>query len=105
MANSVHFTPYLPMRKLTGEHREFITCLAFSASGAYLASASQDGIVAIWGTVDGAQISSFHLDTYALSLAWDGREPFRLFIGCLDGTAMYINNLQVSHYIMRKWLY
>lgn len=94
--NSTRFVPYLPIRTLTGEHREFITCLAFSISGAYLASASQDGVVTIWGTTDGAQISSFQLGTSALALAWDTRQQFKLFVGCLNGTAVYVDNLQVG---------
>ncbi len=96
ISNSTCFVPYFPTRTLMGEHREFITCLAFSASGAYLASASQDGVVTIWGTTDGAQISSFQLGTSALALAWDTRQQFKLFVGCMDGTAVHIDNLQVG---------
>jgi len=88
-------TPYIPLRRLTGEHKERITSLAFSSGGDYLASASEDGVLVIWNIVNGAQVSSARFDSPVLSLAWDARRQTRLFIGCVDGTTVYIDNYQV----------
>ena len=89
-------TPYLPIRRLTGEHKEPITYLAFSSTSNYLASASEDGVLVIWNILNGAQVSSVRFDSPVLSLVWDSRRQTRLFIGCVDGTAVYIDNYQVT---------
>lgn len=88
-------TPYLPIRRLTGEHKEPITCLAFSATGDYLASASEDGVLVIWNIANGAQVASIQFENPVLSLAWDSQHQARLFVGCSDGIAAYIDNYQV----------
>lgn len=88
-------TPYIPIRRLAGEHKERITCLAFSSTGSYLASGSEDGVLVIWSIVDGAQVWSVRFDSPVLSLVWDARRQTRLFAGCVDGTAVYIDNHHV----------
>ena len=87
--------PYLPIRRLTGEHKEPITCLAFSLAGDYLASASEDGVLVIWNIASGAQVASIQFENPVSSLVWDSRYQARLFVGCLDGIAVYIDNYQV----------
>ena len=88
-------SPYLPIRRITGGHKKSIQCLAFSEIGNYLASASEEGIVVIWKTDDGVQVSSFQLESPPSCLAWDCQRKTRLFIGCLDGTAGCIDEFEV----------
>lgn len=94
MANP-HIGPYLPTRRLTGEHSDSVICLAFSANGRYLASGSDDAMLVIWRVEDGIKLSSFRLESPALSLVWDSLRENRLFVGCLDGTAAFIDKFQV----------
>ncbi|KAF8347502.1 WD40-repeat-containing domain protein [Amanita rubescens] len=94
MANYPHVGPYLPTRRLAGEHGDSIISLAFSAKGRYLASGSDDSTLVIWDVEDGNKLSSFRLDSRALSLVWDSHREDRLFVGCVDGTAAFIDKFQ-----------
>lgn len=100
MVNRPHIGPYLPTRRLTGEHGDSVICLAFSANARYLASGSDDATLVIWRVEDGIKLSSFRLDSPALSLVWDSHRENRLFIGCLDGTAGFIDKFKVLFQII-----
>jgi WD40 repeat protein len=88
-------SPYLPIRRFTGGHKKPIQCLAFSETGNHLASACEDGTLVIWKTDSGIQVSSFQLESPALSLAWDCQRETRIFIGCLNGIVGYIDKYEV----------
>ncbi|KAF8675478.1 hypothetical protein AX14_005116 [Amanita brunnescens Koide BX004] len=94
MVNRLHIGPYLPTHRLTGEHGDSVICLAFSANGRYLASGSDDATLVIWRVEDGIKLSSFRLDSPVLSLVWDSHRENRLFVGCLDGTAGFIDKFK-----------
>ncbi|KAF8724437.1 hypothetical protein AX14_008812 [Amanita brunnescens Koide BX004] len=94
MANYSHIGPYLPTRRLAGEHGDSVISLAFSTKGRYLASGSDDSILVIWDVEAGTKVFFFRLDSPALSLVWDSHREDRLFVGCMDGTAAFIDKLQ-----------
>ena len=99
MGNYSHIGPYLPTRRLAGEHGDSVISLAFSTKGRYLASGSDDSTLVIWDVEAGIKVSSFRLDSPALSLVWDSHREDRLFVGCMDGTAAFIDKLQVLKFI------
>ena len=77
-------------------------CLAFSLAGDYLASASEDGVLVIWNIASGAQVASTQFENPVSSLVWDSRHQTRLFVGCVDGISVYIDNYQVQSYFFEN---
>jgi len=86
---------YLPLGQLTGVHTDSINCTAFSADGKFLATGSDDCSLAIWSVDDGSSIAQHHLNSPILTAVWDLHVCKRLYFGCIDGTAAYIDEPHV----------
>jgi WD40 repeat protein len=88
--------PYLALHRLRSAHnRNRINHLAFSPTADFLASGGEDGALAIWNVQNGKLIYCHKLQSPVLALAWDYHRPKRVFFGCENGTAAYIDGFQV----------
>ncbi|KIK12473.1 hypothetical protein PISMIDRAFT_18720 [Pisolithus microcarpus 441] len=76
---------FTPERVLQG-HTSTVNALTFSPSGGELASGSDDGSLIIWDPLSGKLESRITFPSSILSLAWGPWRPYRLYVGCLDGT-------------------
>jgi WD40 repeat protein len=90
-----HVTLFLRVRKLSGGHRGMINSMSFSRDGDYLATASEDGSLAVWETEAGLLKYSLCLGNPILTVAWDPRKKNRLFLGLLNGTAGFVDDFEV----------
>jgi WD40 repeat protein/serine/threonine protein kinase len=74
-----------PLLNLTG-HDNFVICVAYSADGKWLASASHDQTARIWDADTGSQLHTLHHNGYVLGVAFspDGK---RLATAATDWTA------------------
>lgn len=67
-------------------HEGAVIGLAFSGDGKTLVSTAEDRTLKLWDTTDYSQVSSFDLQSDAVTgLAWRSAKP-RLLVGRLDGT-------------------
>lgn len=87
---------YLPVCRFSGGHTDSVNCAAFSAAGDLLATGSEDGSLAIWSVAAGSIVDCHRLNSSILTVVWDAHVPTRLFFGCVDGTAAYIDKSPVS---------
>lgn len=89
------FLPFAPEHTLNG-HTNSINSLAFSPTGSRLASGSEDGSVIIWEPLSGALMYRVAFHSAILSLTWDPRHMYRLFVGCSDGALAICENSETQ---------
>lgn len=83
--------PYAHLFNLKG-YKNPINTLSFSASGEFLATGGEDGVVWIWDPQDGKFVASFDVKSPVLCLEWDPDFRKRLFFGCQDGTVAFVDD-------------
>jgi len=86
---------YLPLGQLSGGHTDSINSAAFSVDGKFLATGSEDGGLVIWSVEKGSIVERRLLNSSILTVMWDLHVPKRLYFGCMDGTAAYLNEPHV----------
>lgn len=86
--------PFTSEHTLLG-HTDSVNVLAFSPTGSQLASGSDDGSLIIWDPSAGTLTHRIAFQSAVLSLSWDPRHFYRLFIGCSDGTLAICENSEV----------
>ena len=86
--------PFVSEHTLLG-HTDSVNVLAFSPTGSQLASGSEDGSLIIWDPNIGTLTHRIAFHSAILSLTWDPRHSYRLFIGCSDGTLAICENSEV----------
>ena len=86
---------YLPLGQLSGGHTDSINSAGFSVDGKSLATGSEEGSLVMWSVEDGSIVERRLLNTSILTVMWDLHVPKRLYFGCMDGTAAYIDKPHV----------
>lgn len=86
---------YLPLGQLSGGHTDSINSAGFSVDGKSLATGSEEGGLVIWSVEDGLIVERRLLNSSILTVMWDSHVPKRLYFGCMDGTAAYIDKPHV----------
>ncbi|KIK12932.1 hypothetical protein PISMIDRAFT_119949 [Pisolithus microcarpus 441] len=89
------FLPFAPEHTLNG-HTNSINSLAFSPTGSRLASGSEDGSIIIWEPLSSALMYCVAFHSAILSLTWDPRHMYRLFVGCSDGALAICENSETQ---------
>jgi WD40 repeat protein len=99
LLTAMSVTPYSPFCRFDSEHKSTIICMSFSPSGRFLASGSEDASLVIWEVKKGSPFAKITLESSILCLLWDPRRPTALFLGLLDGSAIYLDRFQVSLFV------
>jgi len=86
---------YLPVHTLKDGHTDNVISLAFSTSGALLASGGEDAQVIVWDTDKGVSVARVTLQSPVISLLWNVHGGTALFCGCQDGTLLLFPDIQV----------
>src|SRR5262245_5166792 len=76
LAVSVSAAAADPFRTFKDGHRGTVSCLAYSADGALVASGAKDGLVVLWDTVSGKAVARIdgHKDmVVAVAISPDGK--------------------------------
>ena len=108
MFNCLPFISFLPQsmkssfssfasEHILEDHTESVNVLAFSPTGSYLASGSQDGSLIIWEPITGVTKYRIVCPNAVLSLVWDPRYLNRLFVGCEHGILAVLDNFEVCY--------
>jgi len=77
------------------DHTSLVNALAFTPTGDYLASGSNDSTLIIWDPVTGLMKNRITFCNPILSLAWDPRHLKCLYVGCEDGMLALLDNSEV----------
>lgn len=83
--------PYTPLHTLKG-YDNTINALAFSPNGEFLATGGEDGMIKIWNPQGGESIANIQVKSPILCLEWDPKRQKRLFFGCQNGTAAFVDD-------------
>lgn len=75
-----------------GGYETPINCVAFSPAGEFLATGGEDGVLHIWSPGDTKPLASVDVDSSILCLEWDPVRYKRIFFGCQNGTAAFIDD-------------
>lgn len=86
-------TAYVHLHTLKDGHSNNINTLAFSPTGRYLASGSDDQQVIVWAVVSGRQMYRIGFESRVDALLWNPLWKDTLIIACENGALMQVCNL------------
>lgn len=86
-------TAYVLVHTLLQGHSGTLNCLAFSSSGLYLASGSEDRTVVIWNSKNGDLLYRIVFDEAVDSLLWHPLYTDTIIVGLADGYVCQINGM------------
>lgn len=88
-------TAYVDLHTLRKTHSANINALAFSPSGRYLASGSDDQQVIIWVVPSGKEIYRIGFESRVDALLWNPRWKDTLIIACENGSLIQVGGFSL----------
>ena len=87
--------PYIPLLTLRRGHCDTINSLAFSPSGAHLASGGDDNALVIWNVAEGRMLYRLMLQSPVDVVVWHPIHKETVIVGCEGGWLFQISNFSV----------
>lgn len=87
------------IHNLTGPHSVRVTNLNFSATQPLLATADDNGVLAIWEVQSGVVRHVLAFDEAITAVAWDHARKDQLFVGLVLGVIRLVDSFQVRLFL------